>query len=113
MPWSSGASVAKRPHLESGTKTYPGGKMSAGGSVSASSVDTKKKGPWHSALLMCHSPWPPYHPNLQFFKLVCFPIFWINEETLLLMGLCLIWFRVTIFSLDHTLLCSITSGSST
>ena len=38
--------------------------------------------------------------------------FWINEETLLLTGLWLIWLRVTIFSLDHVLPCSVTSGSS-
>ena len=29
---------------ESGTETYPGGKKSAGGSVSASSADTRRKG---------------------------------------------------------------------
>ena len=41
---SSGASLAKRPHLESGTETHPGGKKSAGGSVSASSAATRRKG---------------------------------------------------------------------
>ena len=44
MPWSSGASLAKRPHLLSGTETHPGVKMSAGGSVSAHSADAEKKG---------------------------------------------------------------------
>ena len=37
--------------------------------------------------------------------------FLINEEALHLMGLCLIWFGVTIFSFDPILPCSITSGS--
>ena len=50
-PESSGASLAKRPHLESETETHPGGRKSAGGSVSASSADARKKGScrgWHS-----------------------------------------------------------------
>ena len=73
VPGSSGASLAKRPHLESGTKSHPSGKMSAGSSVSASSADTRRKGRlWGSVLLMCCSPQPPPH---QFFSLVCFPIF--------------------------------------
>ena len=41
---SGGASLAKRPYLESRIETHPGCKMSAGGSVSASSADVKKKG---------------------------------------------------------------------
>ena len=36
LPESSGASLAKRPHLESGTETHSSGKKSAGDSVSAS-----------------------------------------------------------------------------
>ena len=45
MPGSSGAlSLAERPHFESGTETHPGGKKSAGGSVSASSANTRRKG---------------------------------------------------------------------
>ena len=46
-PWpeSSDASLAERPHLESRTDTYPGGKQSAFGSVSASSANARKK--WH------------------------------------------------------------------
>ena len=44
MPGSSGTSLAKRPHLGSGTETHPGGKKSAGGSVSVSSADARKKG---------------------------------------------------------------------
>ena len=33
MSESSGASLAKRPHLEGRIETHPGGKKSAGGSV--------------------------------------------------------------------------------
>ena len=44
LPGSSGASLAKRPHLERGTETCPGGKKSAVGNVSASSADTRRKG---------------------------------------------------------------------
>ena len=39
-------------------------------------------------------------------------LFWINGEALLLTGLCIIWFRVTIFSLGHALSFSVTSESS-
>ena len=41
---SSGTSLTKRPHLESRTETHPSCKKSAGGSVSASSADTRRKG---------------------------------------------------------------------
>ena len=61
---------------------------------------------------MCRSPQPPHHLHLQFFRLTCFSNFLINREELHLTGLCLIWFRVTIFSLGPILPCSITSDSS-
>ena len=41
-----------------------------------------------------------------------FPFFGNSGETLLPTGLCLIWFRVTIFSWGHTHSCSVTSSSS-
>ena len=41
---SSGASLAKRPQLESRIETYPDGKKHAGSSVCASSADVRKKG---------------------------------------------------------------------
>ena len=70
-------------------------------------------GGW-SVLLMCHSP-PPLHPphplHLHHFRLVCFSNFWINGEALHPTGLCLIWFRATIFSLDPVLPCSVTFGT--
>ena len=55
---------------------------------------------------MCHSPQPPYHLHLQFFRFVCFSDFLINGEALHLTGLCLIWFGVTIFRLGPILPCS-------
>ena len=80
MPESSGASLANISHLESGTETHPGGKKSAGGSVSANSADARKKGAMGSVLLICHSPQAPHHPHLQFCRLVCFPIFGSMEK---------------------------------
>ena len=81
VPGSSGASLAKRPYLESETETHAGGKKSAGGSVSASSADAGKKGGlWGSVLLMYCSPQPPHHSHLWFFRLVCFPIFGSVEK---------------------------------
>ena len=40
----SGASLAKRPHLESGNEAHLSGMKSAGGSVSTSSAETRRKG---------------------------------------------------------------------
>ena len=51
VPGTSGASLPKRPHLESWTKACPSGKKSAGGSVSTSSTESRRKGVcggWHS-----------------------------------------------------------------
>ena len=69
---------------------------------------------WGLAFLMCQSPQllqPPQHLHLQFFRLVCFSNFLINEEALHPTGLCLISFGVTIFSLGPILPCSVTSGN--
>ena len=44
VPGTSGASLPKRPHLESGTEAHPSGKKSTGGSVSTSFVDSRRKG---------------------------------------------------------------------
>ena len=41
---SSGPSLVKRPHMESGNEACPSDKKSAGGSVSTSSADTRRKG---------------------------------------------------------------------
>ena len=44
VPWSSGPSLFQKPHLESENEAHPGGKKSAGGNVSTSSTDTRRKG---------------------------------------------------------------------
>ena len=44
VPGSSGPSLAKRPHLKCGNEAHPSGKKSAGGSVSMSSANTRRKG---------------------------------------------------------------------
>ena len=44
VPGPSGTSLAKRPHLECGNEAHPSGKKSAGGSVSTSSAETRRKG---------------------------------------------------------------------
>ena len=41
---TSGASLPKWPHLESGNEAHPGGKKSAGGTVSTSSTESRRKG---------------------------------------------------------------------
>ena len=96
VPGTSGASLPKRPHLESGNEAH---------------LSSKKS---RSAFLMCQSPQllqPPPHVHLQLFRLVCFSNVLINEEALHPTGLCLIWFRITIFSLGPVLPCSMTSGN--
>ena len=93
VPGTSGASLPKRPHLESGNEGHLSGKKSAGGSVSTSSAESRRKGAWGSAVLMCQSPQclqPPHHLHLQLFRLVCFSNFLINGEALHPTGLCLI-----------------------
>ena len=47
VPGSSGASLAKRPYLESGNVAHPSGKKSNGGSVSTSSAEEGGHGSWH------------------------------------------------------------------
>ena len=44
VPGSSGAFMARRPHLERGTEIHPGCKKSAGSGVFASSANSGKKG---------------------------------------------------------------------
>ena len=44
VPGSSGQSLAKRPHFESGNEICPSSKKSAGGSVSTSFANTRRKG---------------------------------------------------------------------
>ena len=44
VPGSSGPSLTSRPNLESGNEAHPSGKKSAGGNVSTSSTNTRRKG---------------------------------------------------------------------
>ena len=44
VPGTSGASLLKRPHLESGNEAHPSDKKSTGGSVSTSSAESRRKG---------------------------------------------------------------------
>ena len=44
VPGTSGASLPKRPHLESGNEAHQSGKKSASGSVSTSSAELRRKG---------------------------------------------------------------------
>ena len=51
VPGSSGASLPKQPHLESGNEAHPSGKMSADGTVSTCCTESRRKGGhggWHS-----------------------------------------------------------------
>ena len=51
VPGTSGASLPKRPHLESGNEAHLSGKKSAGGSVFTSFAESRRKGGyggWHS-----------------------------------------------------------------
>ena len=93
-------------------ETHPGDKKSAGGSVSASSADARKKG----AMGVSTPHMSPSTASSSSLPLVLqvymHSHFWINGEALLPTGLCLISFRVTIFSLGHALPSSVTAGSS-
>ena len=115
LPGTSGTSLPKRLHLESGIEAHMSGKKSTGGNVSTSSAETRRKGGlWGSAFLMCQSPQllqPPPHLSLQLFRLVCFSNFLINGEALHPTGLYFIWFGVTTFSLHPILPFSMTSGN--
>ena len=107
VPESSGASLAKRPDLESWI--VAGSLLVV---VSISSADARKKGSHGgSVFLISYSP-QPHHHFLLLCRLVCFSIFWISGGTLLPTGLCLKWFMVTILSLGHVLPCSVISSSS-
>ena len=95
VPGTSGASLPKRPHLESGNEAHLSGKKSTGGSVSTSSMESRRKREaWRLGFLMCQtcqSPQPlhpPHHLHLQLFRLVCCSNFLINGEALQPTGLC-------------------------
>ena len=91
VPGTSGASLPKRPHLESGNVDHPSGRNSAGGSVSTSSAETRRKGGVGLVLLMCQSPQllqPPHHLHLQLFRLVCFSSFFDQWRSINIQQVC-------------------------
>ena len=102
---SSGASLAKRPHLESGNEVHPSGKKSVGGSVSTSFADTRRKGGhggWCSDVLQSSVSSLSSSAVLQVGMLFKF---FNNGEALHLTGLFLIWFGVSIFRFGPALPC--------
>ena len=114
VPGTIGASLPKRPHLESGNEARPSGKKSAGGSVSTSSAESRRKRVMGVSTL--DAPGPSTSSSSSSSTSAAFQVgmlfkFLINGEALLPTGLCLIWFRVTIFSLDPILPCSVTSST--
>ena len=114
VPGTSGASLLKRPHLESGNEAHLSDKKSAGGSVSTSSAETRRKGgvgvsipdvPESSDSSTSSSSTSAAFEVGMLFK------FLISGEALHPTSLCLIWFGVTIFSLGPILPCSVTSSN--
>ena len=101
VPGSSGASLAKRPHLESGNEAFPSGKKSPGGSVSTSSADTRRK---EAMGVSTHdvSQSSASSSSSAVFQVGMLFNFLITGEALLLTGMCLIWYRLTIFSLERS-----------
>ena len=85
VPGSSGPSLAKRTHLETGNEAHPSSKKSADGSVSTSSADTRRKG-------TCGGQYSASSSSSAVFQVGMLFIFLINGEALNLTGLCLIWF---------------------
>ena len=115
VPGTNGASLPKRPHLESGNEACPSGKKSAGGSISTSSAEARREGGM-GGVSAPNVPEPSSSSSSSSstsatFQVCMFSNFLINGEALLPTGLCLIWFGVTIFSLDPVLPCSVTSDA--
>ena len=76
VPGSSDASLAKRPHLESSIETHPSCKKSAGGSVSASSANTRRQGGCGvGAPDVSHSSASSSSSSAVFFRLLFFSFF--------------------------------------
>ena len=78
---SSGASLAKRPYLESRIEACMGGRKSAGGSVSVSFADAEKKGSCGvSTTDVSQSTASISSSFCCAMRLVCFPIFGSIEK---------------------------------
>ena len=91
VPEPGGTSFPKKPPLDRKSEGHQGGRKSMGGAL-ISITDL--------------------HPYLLC-RLVPFLTSWISKEALPLIGLCLIWCRVIIFSLGVTLHYSVISNSLT
>ena len=114
VPGTSGAFLPKRPHLESGNEACLNDKESAGGHVSTRFSESKRKG--GCGVSTPDGPEPSTSSASSSSTSATFQVgmifkFLINGEALHPTGLCLIWFGVTIFRLDHVLPCSMTSGT--
>ena len=105
VPESSGAFLTKRPHLES--------RIEVAGSLLVSLpvlLMLERKGDFRvDAPDILHPTFSSSSSSVL--QVGILSHFWINEEALLPTGLCLIWFRVTIFSLGHILPDSMISSS--
>ena len=112
MSESSGASLAKRPHFVSRIETCPGGKMSVGCNVSASSADARKKGAVDVSAPDVSWSTASSSSSSLVFQADMLSSFFDQWRSISSKGLCLIWFRFTIFSFDQALPYSVISGSS-
>ena len=88
VPGSTGACLAKRPHVESRTESHLGGKESAGGGVSASSADTRRKGGYGGLHPRCVTVLSLFIIFICSFSVGMLSHFSIIGETLLVTGLC-------------------------
>ena len=88
-PGSSGASLAKRPHLESGNEAHPSGMKSTGGSVTTSSADARRE-----AMGVGAPDVPPSSTSSSFLSAVfqVSMLFNFLDQWRRITGLCLIWF---------------------
>ena len=111
MPESHSGSLAKQSHSDTTPESCWGCRKSSGG-VSASFTDTRKKG--------CHGEGVPdvlqstTSSTSHSYIVQCgtIPQF-LDREALLPIGVCLVWLRVSIFSLGATLNYSIISNGLT
>ena len=114
MSGTSGASLPKWPHLESGNEAHLHGKKSAGGTVSTCSTESRRKGGHGGST--SDVPQPSTSSSSSPSTSAVFQVgmlfkFLISGEALHPTGLCLIRFGATIFSLDPILPCSVTTGT--
>ena len=112
VPGTSGASLPKRPHMESGNEAHPSGRSLLVAVSPPVLLSLVERGAWGSALLnvpgsSASSASSSYTPAAFQFGMLF--KFLINGEALHPKGLYLIWFGVTIFSLGPIFLCSMRS----